>query len=296
MKKSHKVVLIIFILIILIYFGFSFIVANEMTKRMAPRLDVSPTHVSENYKDIEFKSTDDLTLKGWLFENNSEELVIMVPGLTQNRINTSYYAMSIGKDLVDQGYNLLMYDPRATGLSEGNRVSYGKFEVADIIGVVKFAKEYGFKPERTAILGDSTGAISTLMAVGQLNEISALIIDTATTNYKPFIIHRLWEEKKIPTFFAPGIFLFTDTIFGLNIGAVKPIEKLSLVPDRRFLYLHAELDEIFPSTEGRKLLDASNSNSKLVVFPNAKHIETYKSDPSLYRKEVFSFLESELVE
>jgi len=261
---------------------------------MAPRLDVSPTHVSENYEDIEFKSTDNLTLKGWLFKTDSRKLVIMVPGLTQNRINTSYYATSIGKELVDSGYNLMMYDPRATGLSEGNRVSYGKFEVGDVLGALEFAKNRGFDLQNTAILGDSTGAITTLIAVDQLNEVGALVIDTATTNYKPFIIRRLWTEKRIPTFFAPGIFFFTDTILGLKIGEVKPIEKLSLVPERRFLYLHGEQDEIFPETESKKLLESSNSSSKLVIFHNARHIETFKSDPDLFRKEVLEFLEEEL--
>ena len=294
MKRRYKIVLGLIIFSLLIYFGFSFIVANEMTKRMAPRLDVSPTHVSENYEGIEFKAIDDLTLKGWLFKTDSRKLVIMVPGLTQNRINTSYYATSIGKELVDSGYNLMMYDPRATGLSEGNRVSYGKFEVADVLGAFEFAKDRGFKPQNTAILGDSTGAITTLIAVDQLNEVGALVIDTATTNYKPFIIRRLWTEKRIPTFFAPGIFFFTDTILGLKIGEVKPIEKLSLVPERRFLYLHGEQDEIFPETESKKLLESSNSSSKLVIFHNARHIETFKSDPDLFRKEVLEFLEEEL--
>ena len=132
------------------------------------------------------------------------------------------------------------------------------------------------------------------MAVDQLNEVGALIIDTAATNYKPFIVQRLWTEKHIPTFFAPGIFFFTDTILGLKIGEVKPIEKLSLVPERRFLYLHGEQDEIFPETESKKLLESSNSSSKLVIFHNARHIETFKSDPDLFRKEVLEFLEEEL--
>lgn len=294
MKRNYKIILGILILLILLYIGFSFFVANEMTKRMAPRFDVYPTIVSENYEDIEFTSLDGLSLKGWLFTTNSDKLVIMVPGLTQNRINTAYYTMWIAKDLVDREYNVILYDPRAHGKSEGNRVSYGKFEVNDILGAVEFAKDRGFKPERIAILGDSTGAITTLMAANKLSEVGALIIDSAATNFKPFIVHRLWTEKTVPTFFAPGIFFFTDTVFGLKIGEVKPIENLSLVPDRKFLYLHGGLEDLFPVEESEKLLEASNPESKLVIFPKGNHIETFKSDPDLYRKEVFNFLESEL--
>jgi fermentation-respiration switch protein FrsA (DUF1100 family) len=42
--------------------------------------------------------------------------------------------------------------------------------------------------------------------------------------------------------------------------------------------------------ESEKLLSIANPKSKLVIFPNGKHIETYKSDPALYRKTVFPFL------
>lgn len=294
MKRSHKIILGLIVLLLIVYFGFSLLVANEMTKRMAPRLDVSPTMVSENYEDIEFKSTDGLTIKGWLFKADSDKLVVMVAGLLPNRINTDYYAMWIAKDLVEEGYNVIMYDPRAHGKSEGNRVSYGRFEGNDILGAVELAKERGLKPENIAILADSTGAISTLMIVDQLNNVGALIIDSATTDFKPIIIDRLWVEKKVPPFFAPGIFSFTDKVFGLDVSGIKPIEKLSLVPERKFLFLHGRLDETIPVEEGQKLFEASNPESKLVIFPNGDHIETFKSDPDLYRKEVFGFLSNEL--
>lgn len=294
MKRSHKIILGLIVLLIIIYFGFSLLVANEMTKRMAPRLDVTPKVVSENYEDIEFKSSDGLTVKGWLFRSDSDKLVIMVAGLLPNRINTDYYAMWVAKDLVDGGYNVIMYDSRAHGKSEGSRVSYGKFEGNDALGAVDFAKAEGFDPKNIAILADSTGAISTLMVVDQLNEVGALIIDSAATNFKPIIIDRLWVEKKVPPFFSPGVFFFTDKVFGLKIGEVTPIEKLSLVPERKFLFLHGALDETIPVEESKQLLAAANPESKLVIFPAGKHIETFKSDPDLYRKEAFGFLSNEL--
>ncbi len=294
MKAQYKVILALLTFLILIYFGFSLYVAHEMTKRMAPRLDVSPTLVSENYEDVEFKSADGLTLKGWWFKSNSDKLVVMVAGLLPNRINADYYAVLIAKDLVNEGYNVLMYDSRAHGKSEGSRVSYGRFEGDDILGAVSFYKEQGFKPEKIAIISVSTGAISTLMVVDQLREVGALIIDSAATNFKPIIIDRLWKEKKVPPFFSPCIFFFTDKVFGLKIGEVRPIEKLQLVPERKFLFLHGKLDETIPVHESKKLLAATNPSSKLVIFPKGEHIETFKSDPSLFRKEVFGFLSREL--
>jgi fermentation-respiration switch protein FrsA (DUF1100 family) len=294
MKRHYKAFIGVLVIIFFTYLGVSFLVAHLMTAPMSPRLDVTAKLVSESFENVTFKSSDGLTLKGWWFKVGSDKLVILVAGLIPNRTNVDYYGMWIAKDLVDRGYDVLMYDSRAHGESEGNRISYGRNEGNDILGAVEFAKSQGFKPENVGIIGDSTGAVSILMIANQLEDVGALIIDTAATDYKPTITRRLWEEKFVPPIFSPGILFFTDTVFGLGISEVKPIEKIKLVPGRKFLFLHGKLDETFPVEEAEKLLAAANPESKLVIFPDGSHIETFKSDPDLYRKEVFNFLSSEL--
>lgn len=294
MKGIYKLIIVVIVILILGYIGFSYFVASELTKRLAPTLDATPKLVSDNYEDITFKSTDGLNLKGWWFKTGSDKLVIMVHGLLPNRVNTEYLGMWIAKDLVNEDYNIIMYDSRARGKSEGERSSFGRNEGNDILGAVDFAKKQGFKPENIGILGDSTGAVSTLMVADKLTDVGALIIDTATTDFKPVIIDRLWKERHVPPIFAFGVFFFTDRVFGLKISEVRPIEKLPLVPQRKFLFLHGGSDDTFPVEEGKKLLAEANPESKLIIFQNGIHIQTFKSDPELYRKEVFGFLASEL--
>ena len=82
----------------------------------------------------------------------------------------------------------------------------------------------------------------------------------------------------------------------MDIGKAKPIEKIALDPERKLLFLHGAKDETTPLENSKQLLTLANKESKLVVFEEGRHIETYKSDPDLYRKEVFGFLETELAE
>ena len=291
---SAKTFMIILATILVLYIVISVLVAHFMTTRMSPHIDTSAKLISNNYEDISFQTFDDLNLKGWWFKTGSEKLVIMVTGLIPNRVNTEYQGMWIAKDLVEADFNVIMYDSRAHGESEGSRTSYGNNESRDVLSAVEFAKTKGFKDEKIALLGDSTGAVSILMVAHQLKDIGAMIIDTPTADYRPRLVDVLWKEKLIPPFFAPGIFYFTDIVFGLKIGQVKPIERMVLVPERKFLFLHGEKDKTFPVEESKKLLQKASAESKLVVFPNGSHIETFKSDPDLYRKEVFGFLEREL--
>ncbi len=291
---SVKTILIVLTVILVLYIAISVLVAHLMTTRMSPHLDASPKLVSDKYEDISFQSFDGLKLKGWWFKTGSEKLVIMVTGLIPNRVNTEYQGMWIAKELVEAGFDVIMYDSRAHGESEGSRISYGFNESKDVLSAVEFAKSKGFEPEKIALIGDSTGAVSILMVSDQLKDIGALVIDTPTADYRPRVVDVLWKEKFVPPFFAPGVFYFTDIVFGLKIAQVRPIEKMVLVPERKFLFLHGEKDKTFPIEESKKLLQKASKESKLVVFPEGSHIETFKSDPDLYRKEVFDFLDSEL--
>ena len=155
------------------------------------------------------------------------------------------------------------------------------------------AKEIGFKPEDTAIIADSLGAISTLMVIDQLKGIKAIIIDTPGADIKEVVSHVLLTERGVPTITHPAIFFFAKNLFGLDINKIKPINKIKLVPERRFLFLHAKDDVVIPLENSRQLLSYANKESKLIIFEKGGHVETYKMNPQLYRKEVFGFLEDE---
>ena len=292
--KGGKIFLVIFIIAALFYFGLSLYVANAMTSPLARRLEISPEVISKKYEKVSFNATDGVRLKGWLFRNDSKNLIIMVAGLLPNRANVEYLTPMIAEELIEANYSILLYDTRAHGLSEGSRVGYGSVEGNDVVGAVRFAKAKGFGPKNIGIIADSTGAISTLMVIDQLKEVGPIVLDSTATRFKPLISDRLWKEKLIPPFFHPTIFFFDKIFFGVDLSIIRPIDKIKLAPERKFLFLHGAKDETIPLKNSQELLTAANKESRLVVFAGGNHIETYKSDPDLYRKEVYSFLETEL--
>lgn len=292
--KGGKIFLVILIIAVLFYFGLSLYVANAMTSPLAKRLEISPEVISKNYEEVFFKAVDGVGLKGWLFPSSGKNLIIMVGGLLPNRANVEYLAPMIAKELIEANYSILLYDTRAHGLSEGDRVGYGSVEGNDVVGAVAFAETRGFGPKNIGIIADSTGAISTLMVIDQIKDVGAIVLDTPAADFQKIVSNRLWVEKKIPPFFHPTIFFFNRVFFNVAIGKVKPIERIGLDPERKFLFLHAAKDETTPLKNSQDLLAAANKESRLVVFDKGSHIETYKSDPDLYRKEVYNFLETVL--
>ncbi|MDP2671727.1 MAG: alpha/beta fold hydrolase [bacterium] len=278
------------------YLAFSLFAAHTLTKPLSRYLDKSPKLISEKYEDINFTTEDGLKLTGWLLkpQNQSEKLIIFVSGLRGNRTDEGYDTVRISQELLAKGYNILLYDPRARGDSKGTRYTLGDKEAKDVVAAVAFAKNRGFLPEKIGLVGNSTGAISLLMAIDRVNDVGAVVIDSAAARFGPIITSRLWVETHVPFFFEPGIFFFAKTFFGADFAAIKPIEKVKLVPSRKFLYLHTTNDHSVLPKESEELLASSNSGSKLVLFPDGGHIETYKKNPALYRDQVYKFLDEEL--
>lgn len=179
-------------------------------------------------------------------------------------------------------------------MSQRNNTTFGILESQDIIKAVEFAKQKGFKEENIAIIGNSLGGISLLLSAEKLNGIGAMVIDSAAATLEPSVKQILQIENNVPAIFNPGIFFILKEIYGVNVAEVRPIDHVSRVPDRTFLFLHGGKDTTIPVENSKQLLKASNSNSKLVIFENGYHIETFKTDPKKYLDAVMSFLEQEL--
>jgi fermentation-respiration switch protein FrsA (DUF1100 family) len=292
----NKILIIIgltIIAFILFYFAFSFFVASQTVASNHGPFEIPASTISNSYENFTIP-TQNSKLNGWLFHGPTDKLIIMVAGDKQNRVNNEYYGSLITKELIGLGYSVLLYDNQATGESLGTNVTFGVKESKDLISIVEFAKSKGFKAKNIGIIADSTGATSLLLACDKLKDIGAMVVDSPAKNIQKNIENILRNENSVPILFNPGIFFVLKYYYHIDVDAVKPASHVAAVPERIFLYLHGGLDDLIYPSESKELLAISNPKSKLVIFPNGKHIETYKSNPVLYRLSVFTFLKLNL--
>ena len=277
-------------ILLLIYFGVSFYIADKLTVIIPNPVTIQPASISPAYEEVTFQTPDNIMLKGWLFSGQSNKLVIMIAGHGQNRENPEYDSVHIAKDVITHGYSVLLYDARGNGISQKTRAGFGFGTGNDILGAVSFAKNKGYDEKRIAIIADSMGATATTLLADKLSRIGAIIVDSPAARLEPIVSSAMWREKHIPYVFHPGIYFLAKHIFGVDIPGVRPINTLAFVPQRVFLFLHGENDATIPVENSRLLLSKANAASRLVIFPNAGHVQTYKTNPSLYKQEVFDFL------
>ena len=284
----------ILFLFVILYAGISLYVANIFTMPNDNSLDRDASVISKMYEDVSFTTSDNVHLKGWIFPGVKNKAVIMVHGMWQNRLNDDSHTVSIAKELLQAGYTVMLFDMRGNGASEKARVGFGFVENRDLIAAVQVLKQKHFIEQRIGIIGDSLGAITLLHTAPELRGIGAMIADSPASDMKKLVSDRMLIDKHLPRFLHPGIFFMSEHVFGIPVRDRMPISSVEATPERTYLFLHGEKDDYIPIENSKILLSKANQFSKLVTFKDATHVHTYATDPELYRKTVFTFLEQQL--
>jgi fermentation-respiration switch protein FrsA (DUF1100 family) len=293
-KKPLMWILAAFLLLITIYGGIGLYIANIFTKPSNNTIDKPATVINSKFEDVSFITSDKVHLKGWVFPGTSDKAILLVHGLNQNRLNYDYDGVDIVKELLAKGYTVMVFDLRGYGDSEKTRIGYGFVEDRDVIAAVKVLKDRQIAPAKIGIIADSLGAISTLHAAPELTDIGAIVADSSTSDMQQLISDRMVIDKHIPRFFHPGVFLMARLVFGIPITSRMPLTSVHETPERVYLFLHGEKDTYIPHINSERLLQAANPKSQLVTFTGAEHVQTYKTNPDLYRNSVFTFLDQQL--
>jgi pimeloyl-ACP methyl ester carboxylesterase len=283
-------------------------VADRLTRGRHRPLGQPATVVSDRYQDVAFFSrVDRLRLSGWLFAaeasthqagrqpfNPGSRAAILVHGYNWNRVNEDYGAMDLARDLLSAGYDVLTFDLRSCGLSQGGRFTLGHLEVRDLLGAYDFMVGRGYRPGRMAVIGDSMGAATMLCAAPWLRQVGALVADSCFARLRPLLERSVPASSHLPAFFNPGIFLAGRLFFGLDAD-LSPLAIVRGLPERAFLFIHGTADDYVAPSNSEKLKEASaNPDSRLCLIPGARHVQGYKQDPGAYLEVLLPFLESQL--
>ncbi len=251
--------------------------------------DDTPRYFDLPYEDVKFKTSRDITIRGWYVPGRlNDEAIILVPGLGGTRWSMLWHVPF----LVDAGYNVLLFDPRSTGLSGGSRYGFGYFESKDIQHAIDFLTEIKGTSE-IGLLGRSAGATASLLAALRDDRIAAVVADSPYANLRlaaddfgsyshDRLLHALFPVYMFSARLALGVNIYRET----NI--LKRIDEL----DTPTFFIHGLQDTGIGHRNSERLYEHKLPPKRLWLVPKTNHIAAFENYPGEYKQRIIDFFES----
>ncbi|MBF8983235.1 alpha/beta fold hydrolase [Lutibacter sp. B2] len=306
--RPTKIILILLLSILLvsvITMSFTYYkVSNSLIHREKEiQIQVSLNPKEFSWEEVVFKSKkDNLTLKGTFFyaKTPSNKTLIFVHGFDENRRMSGRTKILI-EYLIPRGYNVLAFDLRGQGESQGDLISFGCYEKYDVLGAIDYLKQRGKIGEKIALIGFSMGAVASIETAGADSRVDALIADSAFRDLKLFIMDDIntlpnnlntisnnlgdlsyWSIlRHFP--FKNKILILLSKIYGVNINEASPINTVKHIPTKPIFLIHSKNDHVIPYTNSVAIFNLvkNNSNATFWFTEKACHVGSLK----MYSKE-----------
>jgi len=240
----------------------------------------TPAQAGIAYEEVAFKSADGTRLTGWFMPargvadaRQAKGTVIHFHGNGENITSQWQFAGW----LTARGFNVLVFDYRGYGASEGSPSPAGCFDDSNAaINYVRARPDVD--PARLLIFGQSLGGNNAIAAVGAGNRAG---------------IRALAEES---TFFSyPDI--ANDKISGVGLlvsdrySAKNHIAAIAPIP---LLLIHGTNDKVVPYSHATRLLAAAGEPKQLITIEGGGHIGAMMRRDDSYRDALVKFFEDAL--
>ncbi len=245
----------------------------------------------QDLAQVKIPSSDNLTLSGFLIKrHNPTANVIFCHGYRSTK-ELIYAYIDLFPD-----WNILMFDFRAHGQSEGSMTTIGYHEYKDVIAATQFmheaVKDTSAKTLPFIILGLSMGGAAAPKAIEHEPGLcNALIIDSTYAHMDKTLSKVFSAKSRLPSF---PFFYLVKTMFhytaNCNIHAMQPADTVKNIT-QPILFIHSCDDSYIPPKNSIELYaNAHNKKSQLWIGPSCRHGWLHSYHSAQYKQAVSTFL------
>lgn len=248
-----------------------------------------------NCENIEFKSPDGITLRGWFIKSNdnpSNRTLILIPGWRRTRTRLFPHIRLFAKS----GFHILTYDQRSNGESDTAIMTYGPGEGRDLIGAIDYLKTRAdVNLEKLGAVGFSLGSGGIIYAESMSDKklFNAIVIEgTFADSYHVgefMLVSRLgnfWGRLIGIAFFSVGTKIWTLGKFRHS----RPADYVSKIPPTPLMIIRGENDYMIPKHSAEELIKAAEEPKEVWINPKGNHTRSIVTYPKEYKERVLTFL------
>ena len=226
-------------------------------------------------------------LHTYYINRGSQRTAMVIHGWRDQAIKFFYLARMYERLL---GYNVVMPDLYASGMSDGDMLRMGWLDRLDVLQLLDV-----FKADTMVVHGVSMGAATTMMMSGEEmpEDIRDLrfVADCGYTSVWDEFAGELKNQFGLPAF--PLMYttsLLCQLRYGWNFDEASALRQVAKCQYPMF-FIHGDADDFVPTYMVHQLYDAKSAPKELWITKGTDHAHSYKNHRAEYVARVRRFLE-----
>ncbi len=199
----------------------------------------------------------------------------------------------IAKFYHDNGYNVFLVDHTAAGESEGEFISFGHYESADLLLWAEFLNKTFGDDINIILHGVSMGCATVLLLAGkeELPENVRFVISDCGYTSALAQFKSVLDKNHVPSYLLiKTVDMINKVKCGFSFAEVVPVEAVKKIKIP-VLFIHGDKDSLVPTYMAKEMYDACNSEKELFIVEGADHAESYRINSAGYEEKILSFTE-----
>lgn len=187
--------------------------------------------------------------------------------------------------LINRGFNILTFDQRAHGQSEGEYPTYGFLEKYDLDQWVDTVAAT-FPNGTIGVEGISMGAATAVLHAGEINpnkestkKVSFYVFDSPYSDLERLLAYRLNKDYNLPNI---KLNILNLPISDFDITKVSPVKVAGRI-DVPVLFVHGLADDYVPTDMSREMYRVARSKKMMLLIPKVHHAEAIYAHTSYWR-------------
>jgi len=243
------------------------------------------------YQSVKIPTVDGLWLDGgFIPEKGAERTILICHGAGANKGNFVWFLAP----LRGEGYNVMFFDFRGHGSSEGRVTTYGVREKLDVLAAVKWLKEKRTEQSKRIVgLGSSLGSMALALAAAEELRIDAVVMDSPFASPRSLLHSHARLVPVVGPVVSDWLLLLVSSQTGTDFFDVSAERAVSSLGERPVFIVHGDKDMLMPAEYAKRLYEAAKG-PKTIWFGPGPHSNIITTVPSKYKKRLFTFLEKHL--
>ena len=234
-------------------------------------------------------TSDGLKLVGEYFDFGEKKAAIIIAGRMESLLYSYYFAEPFRR----AGYNVLVIDNRAHGLSEGKISSLGYKEYRDLLAWSRLLHDE-LGNDKVFLHGICIGASAALFACVSEDcpdYIEGLCAEGMYVNfYESFRNHMIVDRPDKPRFPIMQLTMLWIRLFsGANVTTDGPLWRIDRLK-KPILFLHSRKDQYSSPDKAQELFDKCPSEKQIVWFDKGQHSRIRINNTEAYDDAIVAYL------